>query len=145
MSREVQQWCQLLDYISSSLQIISWCEMILESSILFWLWSVHRSWVLSSTSQPEVSLMECCIIFCTVTNPIDVVKIRLQLSNELNSSVVQSRISGHFFGCFGKIATEEGYTAFWKGSALLWLCNLWPHLSQQVKLFSIHTRASRYY
>ena len=49
----------------------------------------------------------------TVTNPIDVIKTRLQLDNELSSSA-QRKYNGLAMG-IGRIVAEEGLRGLYKG------------------------------
>ena len=61
-------------------------------------------------------MTKICLFLLTVTNPIDVVKIRMQLDNELSQKVAMSQRSyrGIFRGIY-KIATEEGLRGLYKG------------------------------
>ena len=53
--------------------------------------------------------------FLLVTNPVDVIKIRLQLDNELSGSSAAQRKYKGFFRGIGRIVAEEGVRGLYKG------------------------------
>ena len=76
---------------------------------------------MSETGADVISLVlplkVCDILFILVTNPIDVIKIRLQLDNELSNqkNIFKDRKYKGFLGGGLLIAREEGMRGLYKG------------------------------
>ena len=62
-------------------------------------------------------LTSCVLIFISVTNPIDVIKVRLQLDNELaaSKSIFQNRKYHGFSQGILLIVNQEGISGLFKG------------------------------